>query len=55
MEASDQMRRLGEDAQEAFASGNPDTLRQEGGDMMQVLCILNQTLQCEEAFIGVHL
>jgi len=38
MEASDQMRRLGEDAQEAFASGNPDTLRQDGGDMMEV-CI----------------
>ncbi len=38
MEASDRMRRLGEDAQEAFASGNPDTLRQDGGDMMEV-CI----------------
>ncbi len=36
MEASDQMRRMGENAQEAFASGNPDTLRQDGGDMMEV-------------------
>ena len=38
IEATDQMRRLGENAQEAFASGNPDTLRQDGGDMMAV-CI----------------
>jgi len=36
MESSEQMRRLGEDAQEAFASGNPDTLSQDGGNMMQV-------------------
>lgn len=50
------MRRLGENAQEAFASGNPDTLRQEGGDMMQVSC-LSLTLQwiCQDALFGIQL
>ena len=37
MEASEEMQRLGENAQEAFASGNPDTLRQDGGKMMEVM------------------
>ena len=35
-ETADQMRRTGENIQEAFASGNPDTLRQSGDEMMEV-------------------
>lgn len=36
MEGSEQMRRLGEDAQEAFASGNPDTLGESEDELMEV-------------------
>lgn len=36
-DSADQMRRIGEDVQEAFASGNPNTLTQKGEDMMGVL------------------
>lgn len=35
-DTTDQMRRTGENVQEAFASGNPDTLRQNGDEMMEV-------------------
>lgn len=35
IDSADQMRRIGEDVQEAFASGKPDTLTQKGEDMMQ--------------------
>ena len=35
-DTADRMRRAGENVQEAFASGNPDTLRKNGDDMMEV-------------------
>ena len=47
--SSDRMHRLGEDAQEAFASGNPDTLNRTGDEMMQVLVSAlraRSSLQC---------
>ena len=40
-DTADRMRRAGENVQEAFASGNPDTLRKNGDDMMEVnACLL---------------
>lgn len=36
VDSAETMQRLGEDVQEAFASGNPDTLKENGEDMMQV-------------------
>lgn len=35
-DSADQMRRIGQDVQEAFASGNPDTVTQNGDGMMEV-------------------
>ena len=36
MDTAEQMRRLGEESQEAFASGNPETLNRTSDNMMEV-------------------
>ena len=39
------MRGLAEDTQEAFASGNPENLQQNGGEMLQVGSLRQNCLQ----------
>ena len=53
MDSAEQMRRLGEESQEAFASGNPETLDRTGDNMMQASVCALTVLASQDCVVSI--